>query len=212
MFAKSLLFASLALTCSASTVFTDPAAWRAASVGASITDETFSNGQLSSGLQIDTCVNAPSFTGCSVYDGGNGYWGGLSNGKFTDSVGQAGYAYRSTLFTLPSESQALGITLSVPASHQGSFSLELLQNGAVVEILYPAGGSDISTGELSSELTGFFGVVSDAEFNSFELKGGDVTYSLTDVSFDPPVPEPAALALTGLGLLGVFYVRRRCSI
>jgi len=182
-----------ATTASASLVtYTSEAAWKAA-VG-SFVKESFDN----SGLESTTGVVTSA--------------GKIDDNEWHDRVTRSGGESTTFRYKLGTLNGAGGDWDTSPALEGQALRITLSMTGGGTQFVDQIGPID-----------GFFGWTSDDAFDSFTIKAGNhagvaETFELDDLLMAPasgaatPTPEPATLALVGMGLAGFRFVRRKLPL
>jgi hypothetical protein len=202
----------IAIGCSAATVqiFTSSSAFDEAAGTSSFTTETFAGNQINTpGLSISACSNSTgnplSCSGLSTsqLNAGSNYFQFITGNMFTDAVGRNPsnpYSVNfGTVFTLPNSVTAIGFDVNEKPSGTANFGVAV----GTSDILYPFGGLNEGFPATGVPYTGFVGFISDTAFNSFEFSAfgnPGVSYTLDNLVFADPVPEPATFSFAALGI------------
>jgi len=160
--------------------------------------------------QTTTCVgpNTRLYPNTTVF---------IINNQVQGLVGVLEDIYFDNTFTLPSPVTAIGFDFSdVPRPNSLSPTPISYQLGSD-QFVSPFGNIvQPNPGPYSYPYTGFLGFISNEPFDTLTLGGagllGGDEYTLDNLTFGDPTPEPGSLgllALSGLGLGSVFLYRRK---
>jgi hypothetical protein len=178
----------------------------------------FSAAQLNTQTQFEY-ITQNMFTDAVGRYPDNPYSGGFGNGDFV------------TVFTLPKYVTAVGFDVSTNPNQGAAFGIDLAGGTQfpfvnVVSVSDPFGGiaypgdpNDPDPGTPNGEgyaYTGFIGFTSDTPFDLIEISAccnpsTGVNYTMDNLTFGDPVPEPATIGLAGLAILGLAVTKRQWS-
>ena len=201
----------------------------------SFTTESFAGNQINTpGLSVSACYDPNYPTGgpslCSPLskaqlNAGTGYFQFITQNMFTDAVGRNPdnpYAVNfgtndfSTLFTLPQSATALSFDVN-EISNVGLGSNFGISLGSGI-LNYPFGGVEGPNGNFPGlpnngySYSGFVGFTSDTPFNTVDFSAfydPGVSYTLDNLSFGDPTPEPSSVLLISAGVSFLIILRPR---
>lgn len=198
--ALALLLATVTFQASAAAVFTDRAAWTGATTVAKTVD-------------FEGATSSLFYAGYSYQSGGMTFTSSQTgDGIYVISPNFSSVYTTGTGAALFSDQFPSTVTVSLGGAY-GAFGIDLRGYYGGVDN-YTITLSDNQVFNLNSaSTTAFFGVVLDHTINSVKI---DSTYytAFDNVSIGAAtraVPEPASVALLGLGMLGLMFARRKSA-
>ncbi len=223
-----------AMCCSAATIQTyySESAFDGAIRSGSFTTESFSGNQINTpGLTVSAC-DVPSYPSASPsvcsplskaqLTSAYALFQTITGNMFTDAVGRYpsnpytvnnGVGDYSTLFTLPESVTAVGFDLNETSFEGANFGITLGSN----LIQYPFGGVEGPNESVPGlpkdgySYSGYVGFTSDQAFDTIRFSAfynPGVAYTLDNLTFGDPTPEPATFAFAGIGIAAVLMLKR----
>lgn len=175
-------------------IYTDRGSWETA-VAETLTTDTFSNSINSSGsfITFDSgVISTRSSTNVNMVNSSGSYLGQVTGS------GTLTWDFPWEMFAMGFDVQSINFSTFMSGDFDGT------------------GSQSFSPGALSGSTyyNGFVGIVGESNFDTILFSGaGTDMFVVNNLSFNnaPTIPEPATLALMGLGLAGIGYRRKKTA-